>query len=183
MREIQLPPYFFKFDALERSWYDLFAGHQLIPVANTKEIDESIEFDCLVLTGGPDSVERNTTENNLFYLAEKLDKPIFGFCHGAFAINDLTGGENGNIDGHYGGFHDISLDGTKYTVNSWHSQSIQCLGENMIPIAFDESGGIEAFKHINKDIVGVVWHPERMSSPVLPNVIRNLIGDSNEYRS
>ena len=183
MREIDLPPHLFKFDALERSWYRLFSGHQLIPVANTKKIDETIDFDCLVLTGGPDSLERNITENNLFALAEKRNKPIFGFCHGAFAINDITGGINGKIEGHYGDSHMVTLDGDKYEVNSWHSQFIQNLGENMIPIAFDDSGNIEAFRHINKDIVGVVWHPERMHTPVLPNAIKNLIGESDEYRS
>lgn len=183
MREIELPPHFFKFDALERSWYDLFQGHQLIPFANTKYVDESLEFDCLVLTGGPDSIERNITENNLFYLAEKRGTPILGFCHGAFAINDLTGGVNGKVEGHYGRPHDILLDGDKYIVNSWHTQSIQSLGDHMTPIAFDEEGHIEAFKHLNKDIVGVLWHPERMERPVLPEIIKSIIGDSYEYRS
>jgi putative glutamine amidotransferase len=105
-------------------------------------------------------------------MADSQNKPIFGFCHGAFAINDLTGGINGKVEGHFGDDHEIQMNGTKYTVNSWHSQSIQRLGENMIPIALDKDGNIEAFEHLNKQIVGVLWHPERMETPILPDTIK-----------
>jgi hypothetical protein len=71
-RDVRIPPSHFTFDALERSWYELFKKHNLIPVPNLGIIDESIEFDCLVLTGGPDSIERHLTEDLLFAHAYKL---------------------------------------------------------------------------------------------------------------
>ena len=174
-RDVRIPPLFFAFDALEKSWYDFFHTHELVPVPNLGRIDESIEFDCLVLTGGPDSIERHTTEDLLFDHAIKLNKPIFGFCHGAFAVNDLTGGVNGYIDGHVQTDHEIIMDNNIYTVNSYHGQSIDKLGPDMEKVAMDLDGYTEAFKHKYKPIYGIVWHPERMKEPVLPNDVRSIL--------
>jgi len=174
-RDVNIPPSNFTFDALERSWYALFKKHYLIPVPNLGMIDESIEFDCLVLTGGPDSIKRHLTEDLLFKHAEKIGKPIIGFCHGAFAVNDLTGGVNGYIEGHIQTEHEIIMDNNIYTVNSYHGQSINKLGPEMEKIAMDLDGYTEAFKHKYKPIYGIVWHPERMKNPVLPNDVRSIL--------
>lgn len=168
-RDIRTPPNNFVFDALERSWYTFFKGHFLLPHPNTIEIDTSIDFDCLVISGGPDSVERHLTENNLFAHALALNKPIFGVCHGAFTVNDLTGGVNGRVLGHECSEHAVMLEDFQVTVNSYHSQSIAELGPNMQPVATDLDGNIEAFEHATLPIYGVVWHPERMNNPVLPS--------------
>ena len=173
-RDVRIPPSFFTFDALERSWYDFFEGHTLIPVPNLKKVDKYFEFDCLVLTGGPDSIERHITEDLLFARAVELNKPIVGFCHGAFAVNDLTGGKNGTIDGHVQTTHDIIMDGETFNVNSYHGQSIEKLGSDMVEVAIDPEGNIEAFKHVSKPIYGIVWHPERMKTPVLPKEVSTL---------
>ena len=50
------------------------------------------DYDCLILTGGPDSIARNNTENILFNHALQKGVPIIGICHGAFAINDIAVG-------------------------------------------------------------------------------------------
>jgi putative glutamine amidotransferase len=175
-RDINVPPSFFTFDALERSWYNFFHKHYLIPVPNLSKIDETVDFDCLVLTGGPDSIERHLTENLLFEHANELGKPIVGFCHGAFAINDLTGGINGTIENHIMTDHLVYFDGKEFLVNSYHGQSIDKLGPNMIQLAHDEEGIIEAFKHKEKPIYGIVWHPERMENPILPTEVKNILG-------
>lgn len=173
-RDVRIPPSFFTFDALERSWYNFFSEHQLIPVPNLGSIDRNIEFDCLVLTGGPDSLERHKTENLLYAHAFDLNKPIVGFCHGAFAINDLTGGKNGYIEGHVQTEHEITMEDKTFIVNSYHGQSIERLGLNMESVAVDSEGIIEAFRHISRPIYGVVWHPERMHNVVLPSDVSAL---------
>ena len=94
MRDFRIPPNNFLFDCLERSWYSFLGNHHLIPHANTRTVDETIDFDCLVLSGGSDSVARNVTENLLFVHAIKRKKPILGICHGAFVVNELSGGKN-----------------------------------------------------------------------------------------
>ena len=175
-RDVRIPPSFFVFDALERSWNVFLNKHHLIPVPNLGSIDETIEFDCLVLTGGPDSIERHLTEDLLFKHAEKLGKPIIGFCHGAFAVNDLTGGTNGVIDNHVHTEHYVYMDGANHLVNSYHGQSIETIGNDMEIIALSGDDSIEAIKHKTKPIYGVVWHPERMKDPVLPNCVREILG-------
>jgi putative glutamine amidotransferase len=174
-RDVRIPPSFFVFDALERSWNVFLNKHHLVPVPNLGSIDETIEFDCLVLTGGPDSIERHLTEDLLFKHAEKLGKPIIGFCHGAFAVNDLTGGTNGTIDNHVQTEHYVYMDGKNHLVNSFHGQSIETIGQDMEVIALSGDDSIEAIKHKYKSIYGIVWHPERMDDPVLPDEVRNLI--------
>jgi putative glutamine amidotransferase len=174
-RDVRIPPSFFLFDALERSWYTFLKNHQLIPVPNLGRIDTTIDFDCLILTGGPDSIERHITEDLLFDHAKLLGKPIIGFCHGAFAINDLTGGTNGEIDNHVQTTHQICMDEETYTVNSYHGQSIQTIGDDMSVIALSEDNSIEAIKHKTLPIYGIVWHPERMETPVLPKEVEELI--------
>lgn len=138
-------------------------------------IDETIEFDCLVLTGGPDSIERHLTEDLLFNHALKLEKPIIGFCHGAFAVNDLTGGTNGVIDNHVQTEHYVYMDDKNHLVNSYHGQSIETIGQDMEVIALSSDDSIEAIKHKYKPIYGIVWHPERMKEPVLPNEVRSIL--------
>jgi len=174
-RDVRIPPNNFLFDCLERSWYAFLHKHQLLPVANIGVIDETIDFDCLVLSGGPDSIARHTTEDLLFHHANKLGKPIVGICHGAFAVNDLTGGTNGYIDDHTNTSHAISMEGGIHLVNSYHSQNIATLGADMIPTAFDSDNNPEAFQHSTKPIYGVVWHPERMKDPILPKDVKDLL--------
>lgn len=174
-RDVRIPPSFFVFDALERSWNEFLNKHHLIPVPNLGKIDEKIQFDCLVLTGGPDSIERHLTEDLLFHHALKLGKPIIGFCHGAFAVNDLTGGTNGTLDGHVHVDHEIIMENKIYTVNSFHGQSIETIGSGMEVVARDLDGNIEAIQHKALPIYGVVWHPERMIYPVLPKELNTLL--------
>jgi gamma-glutamyl-gamma-aminobutyrate hydrolase PuuD len=161
------------FDGIERAWAKFLQGHDLVPVPNTVDI-EHLDFDCLLLTGGPDSVARHLTENALYAVAYKRDLPIVGVCHGAFAINDIAGGVNGRVEGHIGTLHTVMLEGQLHEVNSYHSQSIESLGEDFLATGWDPDGTIEAFQHKTRPIYGIVWHPERQSTPVLPQAVRNL---------
>jgi len=162
------------FDGLERSWAKFLSGHTIVAVPNVIDIDH-LEFDCLLLTGGPDSVARHLTENALYAAAYKRGLPIVGICHGAFAINDIAGGINGNCEGHAGTTHPVTVDGKIRIVNSYHSQSIETLGNEFVATGIDEDGTIESFKHNTKPIYGIVWHPERMDDPVMPSDVRTLL--------
>ncbi len=179
-RDFRIPPNNFLFDCLERSWYDFLSNHSLIPHGNIGKVDETIDFDCLVLSGGSDSVARNVTENNLFLHAIKRKKPILGVCHGAFVINELTGGMNvidwNLVKHHEHSEHEVLMDGRKILVNSYHGQTIPQLGKGMVPLAIHEPDRtIEAFKHEHLPIYGIVWHPERMDVPVIPEDVANLL--------
>ena len=168
------PPRYWPADTLERSYYEFLQGHELIPVPNSKKVPD-IDYDCLVLTGGPDSVARNQTENLLYQDAFEKGKPVVGICHGAFVINDISKGVNGFVDGHVDADIKITMEGREHTVRCYHSQAIEKLGEDFEVIAHDSEGIIEAFKHVSKPIYGIVWHPERMVVPVLPAEVKKLL--------
>jgi putative glutamine amidotransferase len=164
----------FKYDALERAYYNFLSMHHLIPMPNINKVAYN-DYDCLILTGGPDSIARNNTENILFNHALKKGVPIIGICHGAFAINDIAGGANGQIDGHVDKDIKIELEGRSYNVKCYHSQSVERLADNYEVTATDIDGTIEAFQHVTKPIYGIVWHPERMEEPVLPSAVRKIL--------
>jgi len=67
------------------------------------------------------------------------------------------------------------MDGKNHLVNSFHGQSIETIGQDMEVVALSGDDSIEAFKHKYKPIYGIVWHPERMKDPVLPNNVRSII--------
>jgi len=162
------------FDGIERAWARFLSKHELMPVANVVDI-QHVDFDCLLLTGGPDSVARHLTENALYAMAFKQGKPIVGVCHGAFVINDLAGGTNGTCQGHIGTSHKVLLDGKHYQVNSYHSQSIDKLGKDFFATGIAEDGSIESFQHATREIYGIVWHPERQDDAVLPKQVEQLL--------
>ena len=62
-----------------------------------------------------------------------------------------------------------------YTVNSYHTQMIEKLPEDFVPLAEDKDGNVEAFRHNEFPVFGILWHPERMSDPVLPNAVRDIL--------
>ena len=167
----------FPFDALERSFYVFLRGHELIPAPNINKVHYN-DYDCLLLTGGPDSLSRHLTENLLYQHATQNDRAVLGICHGAFAINDLLGGKNGQVEGHRNTEHTVVLEGKEIMVNSYHSQCIRELSDELYPLAHDEQGNCEAFKHKSKQQWGVVWHPERMSDPILPDAVREFLSST-----
>jgi anthranilate/para-aminobenzoate synthase component II len=177
-QEVQLPfvPYYY--DALERSWHKFFQGHDLRVLPNDPKQDfDSIDYDCLVLAPGPDSVNRHFTENNVFEHARLKHKIIIGVCHGAFAINDICGGINLRKPGHAETDHVIYMEDNSHMVNSFHSQYIHTLAPGFESLAQDIDGHSEAFKHIFNPIYGILWHPERQKILVLPKVIADLLNN------
>jgi len=160
-------------NALEHGWYNLLDQHTIIPISN-HGTRYDIEFDMLIISGGENSPSRAIIERHYYALALKKHKPVLGVCHGAFFINEYFGGTTSTIDGHWGIEHTIDMEGKSYQVNSYHSLNIEKIGSELIPIA--SSGNIvESFKHLDKSIWGIVWHPERMLTPVLPSDLRELL--------
>ena len=175
-RDIILPPANFLHYGVERDWYRFLPQHQLFPVPNIPlEKPYYEDYECLLLTGGPDSYERNMTENLLFVHAVKKGVPIIGICHGAFVVNELSGGTNDYVEDHHDTVHNVLMDGKQHLVNSYHKQAIKNLGKKSVPLATDKTGRVEAFRHQDYPIYGIVWHPERMAEPVLPKEVQAIL--------
>lgn len=110
----------------------------------------------------------------------RAGKPIFGICRGAQMINVALGGTlyqdisaQLGVSHNFGILHEVTscadtfaydLFGARFTVNSFHHQAIRKLAPSLRPAAYAEDGKIvEAFVHETLPILGVQWHPERMT--------------------
>jgi len=141
------------YDCLEHGWYNLLNNHTFFYIPNIIEQDyKKLVSDCYI-----------------------QDKPVLGVCHGAFFINELEQGVNSTIENHYDTTHKVILEDQEYEVNSYHTNQIKEVGADLNAIAHADDGSIEAFKHKNRQVWGIVWHPERMEEAVLPSDLRSLI--------
>jgi len=164
------------YDSLEQGWYSLLKNHTLFCVPNS--LDHQFNLDniqLLIVTGGDDHPKRRIIETRLIAQCYAHKIPILGICHGALLINDLEEGVCEVIDNHLDTSHKISMQGTDYEVNSYHNMSIQKLGADLQMIATASDGSIEGFRHKTKFVFGLMWHPERMENPVLPEELSVLL--------
>lgn len=161
---------------MEHGWYSFLKEHTLFPIANNpnqKFYQLAQELDAFVITGGDDSTLRRITELKLATTMLAAGKPVIGICHGCFLLVEVLGGIVGHIDSHYNCDHSVEYNGEKYTVNSYHSLSIDKLHSSAVTLATDCAGHCEAW--VDSNVAGMVWHPERMAEPFVPVEIRKLL--------
>lgn len=164
------------YDATQHGWYSYLQGHTLVPIPN--RIDQNFELvaqelDAVIITGGDDSALRRTVELKLAVQMILRKKSVIGVCHGCFLLTDVLGGSIIETAGHYNTTHNINYFGKFVAVNSYHSLAIKELHQSGTALATDDEGHCEAW--IDGTTAGVVWHPERMKNPWLPDEIKNLI--------
>ena len=164
----------FVHDCLDPNWYSLLKDHELIIVPNLINIDLDIDVDMLIISGGNHTEARYKTELVVCDWAMRNGIPILGVCHGAFFLNYAFKGIDAKVEGHRGKDHAVIMEGQEYIVNSYHDICIYELGKDLTPIARTDDH-VEAFKHKDLPIWGIVWHPERMENPVLPKEIKDLL--------
>ena len=164
------------YDAFEQGWYSYLQAHTLHAIPNRldQDFDELAEnLDVLILTGGDDSTLRRTVELKIASRMLDQRKPIIGVCHGCFLLTDVLGGEVADVIGHVDTSHTVNYFGDPMVVNSYHSLGIQKLHRSGTELATDPEGNCEAW--IDGNLAGIVWHPERMVLPWIPDEIQCLI--------
>ena len=164
------------YDSTQQSWYSYLRGHTLVPIPNRTDQDFEVlaqDLDALIITGGDDSVLRRAVELKIAGQMTLRRKPVVGVCHGCFLLAEVLGSQIVKIDEHHNTEHDINYFGDIVTVNSYHTLAIQQLHKTGTVLATDQDGNIEAW--IDGNVAGIVWHPERMKNPWLPDEIKNLI--------
>jgi gamma-glutamyl-gamma-aminobutyrate hydrolase PuuD len=131
----------------------------------------NIKLDLIISLGGNNliSIEQNNAnsmrsrlDNYYLRLAIKKKIPFLGICYGAQFIANFFKSKVTKKNNHSNKIHKITLiSNKKIFVNSYHNYSVIALGEPLSKIANSDDGSIEAFRHINKRILGIMWHPER----------------------
>jgi len=130
----------------------------------------------------PPDRERDRAELALFRAFYQAGRPILGICRGMQLINVALGGDMiQDLPPEQRRFHtgpqgDLAhpiaalegsllhrLYGPNFLVNSSHHQAVDRLGEGLRAAAWSESGVVEAFDLPGYPLLGVQFHPERMS--------------------
>jgi putative glutamine amidotransferase len=136
------------------------------------EIKHNGKLNLIISLGGNDLISLKRSKENLirnklnkYYLKLAIKKkiPFIGICHGAQFVANFFKSNIKKKKNHSNEIHKITLISInkKIAVNSYHDYSITKLGNSLNTLAKSEDGSIEAFKHINKRILGIMWHPER----------------------
>jgi|688.fasta_scaffold247066_1 gamma-glutamyl-gamma-aminobutyrate hydrolase PuuD len=160
-----------EYDCLERSWYTVLKDHTLIFVPNFIDID--IDADLLIITGGDNHPVRDSVEKKLIQKFINQNKPILGICHGAFELTKLLDGKVSNISNHMDTEHLVSYNNSWHNVNSFHSKAITTPPPESKILAIDKDNYCESW--IKGNIGAIVWHPERMPIPFIPEEIKRII--------
>ena len=148
----------------------LTGGGDISPEYFGQENEQTEEiYDC----------DRDRLEYHLCRVFMNMEKPVLGVCRGFQMINVVCKGTlHQDIQRKLGIVHpDASMHpvvaskgswwekvyGSEFSVNSFHHQAVDLLGEGLEAAAFDKASGIvEAFEHKKLPVMGVQWHPERM---------------------
>ena len=164
------------YDAIEHGWYSYLNGHTLfyLPNSTAQDFNQIADnLDSFIITGGDDIALRRTVETKLASAMMQRNKPVVGICHGAFLLTDLLGGTVVDVDAHMEQLHPVMYFGDVKIVNSFHNIAIDKLHTTGTVLCTDELGHIESW--IDGTLAGVVWHPERMDQPWLPDEIETLL--------
>lgn len=153
-------------------------GHYPILIPNSiYEIDNGgllkkwlLEYnpEGVIFSGGNDLFEfknRDQTEKYLYNWAETKNLPVLGICRGMQMIGFINGVRLKKVKNHNKGSHIIINKETneKLLKNSFHNYSLSECPEGFEITSLSTDNQIESISHLDKRIVGVMWHPERES--------------------
>jgi gamma-glutamyl-gamma-aminobutyrate hydrolase PuuD len=160
------------YDSLEHSWYEYLQGHTLIPIPN-RLCSPFPDIDLLIITGGDDHPVRNQIEHELVNSMLSRDLPVIGVCHGCQLLTQRLHGSVVPVADHQDSYHEVYYQDESHLVNSYHKLRIEQPPPSANVLARDPDGYVESW--IQGKTAGIMWHPERMSQPWIPQEIQNLL--------
>jgi N5-(cytidine 5'-diphosphoramidyl)-L-glutamine hydrolase len=171
-----VPPYRERRDCLDQAWTRFMhrAGLLPVPLPNHRRTASALcktaRIEGVVLTGGDNleayggsCPERDETEFALLDFAEQQAIPVLGVCRGMQVILHRFGVPLYPVEGHVTARHCVLIEGCTVEVNSYHRLAARETWPPLETWAVAADGMIEATRHANGRIVGIMWHPERMS--------------------
>lgn len=175
---------------LDINWYRFFDELEATPVPIPIRLRSVEDFepdlsglDGVIFSGGnslSDLIEPNDSERDLCEIRDRFESkllrraievelPVLGVCRGMQLINSFFFGSFKKTPEHVGTRHPITsaVRSTEVNaladVNSYHEFSIplDCIGNGLVPFAFDTERYVEGLRHQTHQILAVMWHPER----------------------
>lgn len=160
------------YDSLEHSWYEFLQGHTLVSIPNRLPISVP-DIDLLIVTGGDDHPVRNQVEHELVDTMLVRNVPVIGVCHGCQLLTQRLGGSVVPVADHQDCYHEVFYQDQPHLVNSYHKLRIERSPLDATVLARDPDGYPEAW--ISGKTAGIMWHPERMIQPWIPQEIQKLL--------
>jgi len=168
-------------------------NHTPIPVPNslvtsqtTKKLTNWINVinpSGLLISGGNDIgqyLNRDKTEEILYSWFLKNNLPILGICRGMQLIGLLNGSTLKKVNNHIRTKHKITnnSNGDIKIKNSYHLFSLSECPKDFELTFSSADNQIEGIKHKEKNINGIMWHPERGKKFMEDDIdlIRNIFG-------
>lgn len=165
-----------KRDSLDQRWFDFFTRISVVPllIPNSliaaKTLLSAYKVDGFLFTGGNslvkyggDAPERDETENFLMNFALEKNIPLLGVCRGMQFIQDYFGIPLRQISNHVVSEQKIIFNGKENIVNSYHNWGTYNSISELMVLGTSSDGVIKAIKHIDRKILGIMWHPERIN--------------------
>ncbi len=156
----------------------------------SKEIIDEIKPKALILSGGPSSVYSPNAPKIPDWVLE-LRIPILGICYGHQLLATMLGGAVERGKGEYGRVEveivreDPLFKGWNKIEVVWmsHSDYVAKLPPDLEVLALSrDTGYIAAFRHREKPIYGVQFHPEVVHTPKGKELIKNFVIDIAKCR-
>jgi GMP synthase (glutamine-hydrolysing) len=166
----------------ELSVYSEIVPHDITP-EGIESLNEKFNVKGLILSGGPMSVyESNAPRLNPRILETNL--PVLGLCYGHQLLAQIT---NGRVEPavckEYGIAH-VTIDkpvgvlkdlGKKEKVWMSHGDTVFAMPPEFEVLAHTENCPVAAFRHKEKPIYGLQWHPEVIHTESGMQMLRNFI--------
>jgi gamma-glutamyl-gamma-aminobutyrate hydrolase PuuD len=163
------------YDCLDQNWYSYLKNHEITVVPNRTDVVDLIvnNHDAFIISGGDDHPLRRLIEIQISKKMLLFNKPVIGICHGAFLLTEILGGEVIAVTNHKNTNHTIKYKNSQIIVNSAHTLGINTAPAKANVLAVDDTGLCESW--ISGTVAAIVWHPERMQHPWIPDEIEQLL--------
>ncbi len=158
-------------------------------ISNDTPLKE-IDVDGLILSGGAPRISEEDMElGRTDEYLEKSNFPILGICVGAQYMARYFGGKTGSAESpEYGKAelkvvekNDLFIKTPKeFTVWESHNDEIKELGEDLILLASSSSCPVQAFKHKERKLYGLQFHPEVDHTEYGEQIFKNFIEKCRE---
>jgi GMP synthase (glutamine-hydrolysing) len=166
----------------EQGVYSEIVPQEITPDEITK-LNEKFNVKGLILSGGPSSVyEPNAPRFNEEIL--ELNLPVLGLCYGHQLVAQLVNGKVEPAVRKEYGIAQVEIDkpvgvleglGGKGKVWMSHGDTVFSLPPEFEVLAHTESCPVAAFRHKDKHIYGLQWHPEVIHTEKGARMLRNFI--------